>query len=75
MREGFMVEPKIIGQLHAATLIYHAAADEQLVREASLLDGYRGYLVRAFGFEKGLERALARVDPFDGNLHARSSRP
>lgn len=70
-----MVEPKIIGHLNAATRIYQAAADEQLVREASSLDGYRGYLMRAFGFEKGLERALARVDDFDGDLHARAKSP
>lgn len=67
-----MTEPKIIGHLDAATRIDQAAADEQLVREASSVDGYRDYLMRAFGFGKRLERAVALVDPFDGDLHARS---
>ena len=71
----FMAEPRIIGHLNAATRIYQASADEQLVREASSLDGYRLYLMRAFGFEKGLELALARVDLFDAELHARSKSP
>ena len=60
VREGPpMTEPKIIGHLDAATRIYQAAADEQFVREASSVDGYRDYLMRAFGFEKG-SRTCAR---------------
>lgn len=70
-----MTEPEIIGHLDAANRIYQAAADDQLVREASSGGGDRDCLMRALGFEEGLERALARADPSDGDLHAPSKSP
>ena len=53
---GCVSEPRIIAHLTAATRIYQAAAESQLVRDASSATGYRWYLACLFGFERGLVR-------------------
>ena len=54
-----MPDPRFVGHLHTATSVFHAVADADLIQACRSIAGYRDSLVRCYGFELGVERALA----------------
>jgi heme oxygenase len=54
-----MPDPRFVGHLHTATAVFHAVADADLIQACRSITGYRDYLERCYGFEAGVERALA----------------
>jgi heme oxygenase len=54
-----MADPRFVGHLHTATAVFHAVADADLIQACRSVTGYRDYLVRSYGFEAGVEAALA----------------
>jgi heme oxygenase len=54
-----MADPRFVGHLHTATAVFHAVADADLIQACRSVTGYRDYLVRSYGFEVGVEAALA----------------
>jgi heme oxygenase len=68
-----MAERRFVGHLEAATRIYQTSADAQLVRACSTMSGYRDYLAKAHGYERGIERAVGGVGiEREGMVWARS---
>jgi heme oxygenase len=55
--------------------VFHAVADADLIQSCRSLTGYRDYLARCYGFELGVERALAATpglaDEIDLELRSR----
>lgn len=54
-----MPDPRFVGHLHTATAVFHAVADADLITACRSVTGYRDYLEKSYGFERGVERAFA----------------
>src|SRR5688572_16301407 len=65
----------ILKHLNAATGMYQSSLDDQLIRQSSSVVGYRQYLARAFGWERGLEAVLGHVPGFDWDSRSRAKSP